>query len=148
MKIINLKDSNGFGLSDTIVAIVIMMLFTALIVSISYNIYLQSTFVKRNDSATNYIVELFEYANTLPIQNVTTNSLTSYVNNKDEKIEAIAYNEGNDPQPEQGYLMIINVTDVKTGTGGTVYIKQIDVTVKYRLSKNVKNVTMSTLINK
>lgn len=123
----DLKQNKGITLADTIIAITIFIIFTALVITISYNIYLQSNFIKRNSTATNYIVDLFEYAQGLNFDVVTGDNLKSYVDNKNYK----------------GYEIEIGVTEKKEG-----YIKQIDVTVTYKLGNKENSVSMSTLINK
>ena len=65
-----LKSNKGFALADTIIAIFVLVIFSTLVISISYNIYISSNFVKRNGQATNYIVEVFEYAKTLNFDDV------------------------------------------------------------------------------
>lgn len=131
----NLKQNKGVTLADAIIAITIFMIFTGLIITISYNIYLQSNFVKRNSSATNYIVDLFEYAQVLEFKDVTTEKLEEYINQK-EGISTL-------DNSSKGYKMKIFVKENKEG-----YIKQIDATVSYKIGKKEKSVTMSTLINK
>lgn len=131
----NLKQNKGVTLADAIIAITIFMIFTGLIITISYNIYLQSNFVKRNSSATNYIVDLFEYAQVLEFKDVTTEKLEEYINQK-EGISTLV-------NSSKGYKMKISVKENKEG-----YIKQIDATVSYKIGKKEKSVTMSTLINK
>ena len=74
----NLKSENGFTVTDAIIAIMVIVIFAGVISSISYNIYLQSSFIKRNNTATNYIVELFEYAKTIDLSDVTYANLSAY----------------------------------------------------------------------
>ena len=84
-----LKSNKGFALADTIIAIFVLVIFSTLVISISYNIYISSNFVKRNGQATNYIVEVFEYAKTLNFDDVNATNLVTYINTKGEKIQAI-----------------------------------------------------------
>lgn len=128
----NLKQNKGIGLADTIIAIAIFIIFTGLVVNISYNIYLQSNFVKRNSNATSYIVDLFEYAQTLAFDEITEQNLNVYINSKD-----IA----------TGYNFNIIVTKVPEDAEYE-YIKKIDATVTYNLGRKTKTLSMSTLINK
>lgn len=130
----DLKQNKGITLADTIIAITIFMIFTALVITISYNIYLQSNFIKRNSTATNYIVDLFEYAQSLNFDDVKIKNLEEYVESKSYK----------------GYEMQISIEtpkindeEIKEG-----YIKQIEVTVTYKLGNKENSVSMSTLINK
>ncbi len=139
----NLRQNKGIGLADAIIAVVILMVFTGIIVSISYNIYIGSNFIKRNEQATNYIVELFEYAQGLVYENLDSQVMIDYINNKYENAKAIQgeYIEGAEKQA--AYTIFINVTDEYPN-----YIKKIDITVMYKLGKKSKTVNMQTLIKK
>lgn len=139
----NLRQNKGIGLADAIIAVVILMIFTGIIVSISYNIYMGSNFIKRNEQATNYIVELFEYAQGLVYENLDSQVMIGYINNKYENAKAIQgeYIEGAEKQA--AYTIFINVTDEYPN-----YIKKIDITVMYKLGKKSKTVNMQTLIKK
>ena len=75
----NFKKEDGFTLTDGVVAVIIITLFSGIIMSISYNIYLQSNFIKRNDTATNYIVDLFEYAKSIEdFEDVNYSTLSAF----------------------------------------------------------------------
>ena len=141
----NLKQKKGIGLADALIAVAILMIFTGIIISVSYNIYLQSNFIKRNEQATNYIVEIFEYAQGLVYEDVSQENLLKYINEIKEynNVNAIEgpYVDGTDIQ--KGYTIFINVIDKYPN-----YIKQIDITIMYKLGKKIKTVNMSTLINK
>lgn len=139
----NLRQNKGIGLADAIIAVVILMIFTGIIVSISYNIYIGSNFIKRNEQATNYIVELFEYAQGLVYENLDSQVMIDYINNKYENAKAIQgeYIEGAEKQA--AYTIFINVTNEYPN-----YIKKIDITVMYKLGKKSKTVNMQTLIKK
>lgn len=139
----NLRQNKGIGLADAIIAVVILMIFTGIIVSISYNIYMGSNFIKRNEQATNYIVELFEYAQGLVYENLDSQVMIDYINNKYENAKAIQgeYIEGAEKQA--AYTIFVNVTDKYPN-----YIKKIDITVMYKLGKKSKTVNMQTLIKK
>jgi len=143
------KANNGFTLNDIIIAIFIFIIFSAIIASISYNIYINSNYVKRNSQATNYIVEVFEYAKSLSFEEVTVKSLFDYIDGKkDEKIEAKKekYMEES-KKSEKPYTMFINI-DETFKKEKAEFIKKIDVTVMYKLGTKTKTVSMSTLINK
>ena len=139
-----LKKDKGIGLTDAIIAIAIFIIFSGFIISISYNIYIQSNFIKRNDTATNYIVDLFEYAKIQNIEDVDFNKLSEYASIKFGNVVKTT-----DERPEQnsinkGYTIYIVVND----THGDNIIKQIDITVYYKLGNKIKDVSMSTLITK
>lgn len=139
----NLKQSNGVGLADALIAVVILMVFTGVIISVSYNIYLQSNFIKRNEQATNYIIEIFEYAQGLVFEDVNSQVMVNYINNKYENTKAIIGEYSDGTQKQAAYTIFINTTENYPG-----YIKELNVTVKYNLGKKTKTVNMKTLINK
>lgn len=138
-----IKQNKGIGLSDAIIAVVILMIFTGVIVSVAYNIYIQSHFIKRNEQATNYIVESFEYAQGILYEELNATKLVQYINDKYDIAEAISgkYTEGT--EISQGYTIFINVQDKYPG-----YIKKVEITVAYKLGGKNRTVNMSTLINK
>lgn len=139
----NIKQNKGIGLSDAIIAIAIFMIFTGIIVSISYNVYIQSNFVKRNEQATNYVVEVFEYAQSMVFENINSQNLVDYINNKYENAKAIEGIYSDDSESLGAYTIFINVSNKYPN-----YINQIDITVMYKLGRKNKTVSMSTLINK
>ena len=145
----NIKQNKGIGLADAIIAVVILMIFTGVIVSVSYNIYIQSHFIKRNEQATNYIVEIFEYAQGLIFEDpdsdndLNSGKLVQYINDKYENVNAISGEYTEPTEDLEGYTIFINVQDKYPD-----YIKQVDVTVVYKLGGKIKTVNMSTLINK
>ena len=143
----NLKKENGFALADTTIAIAIVVIFTGLIVSISYSIYLGSNFIKRNDRATNYIVELLEYAKTLEFDELDNNLLITYINSKnDDALKAESYTEN--PTKLAAFTMLIRVNDNFDDNDYNGLIKKVDVKVFYKLGNKQREVSMSTLINK
>ncbi|MGN1310954.1 MAG: hypothetical protein ACI4VP_04570 [Clostridia bacterium] len=145
-----LKSNKGFALADTIIAIFVLVIFSTLVISISYNIYISSNFVKRNGQATNYIVEVFEYAKTLNFDDVNATNLVTYINTKGEKIQAIEgiYSETADKLDSYSYTMFISMDEASIAEEQRSYIKKIDITVMYKLGTKTKTVSMSTLINK
>lgn len=146
----NIKQNKGIGLSDAIIAVVILMVFTGVIVSVSYNIYIQSHFIKRNEQATNYIVEIFEYAQGLILEDLNSEKLIQYVNNKYENVKTESGEYKEETEELKGYKIYINVYDVNSYDNSKEigYIKQVDITVVYKLGGKNRTVNMSTLINK
>lgn len=139
----NVKQNKGIGLADTIIAIGIFIIFTGVIISISYNIYIQSNFIKRNEQATNYIVEIFEYAQGILFEEVNSDKIIDYINNKYKSVKTIKGEYIDKDEKQKGYTIFINITDVNQN-----YIKKIDITVEYELGGKTKTVNMATLINK
>lgn len=139
----NLKQNKGIGLADAIIAIGIFIIFTGVIISISYNIYIQSNFIKRNEQATNYIIEVFEYAQSMVFEEVNSDKIIDYINNKYKNVKTIKGEYIDKNKKQTGYTIFVNITDVNVN-----YIKKIDITVEYELGGKTKTVNMATLINK
>lgn len=144
----NLKSNKGASLADVIIAVFVLVIFSTLVISISYNIYINSNFVKRNGQATSYIVDVFEYAKTLNFDTFTENDLVTHINAKGEDITAKAekYSETS-IKSNSPYTMFIWI-DEEALEGKEEFIKKIDITVMYKLGTKTKTVSMSTLINK
>ena len=146
-----LKNNNGIGLSDTIIAIGIFILFSGAIISISYNIYIQSNFIKRNDTATNYIVELLEFAKTKDVEEVSYDTLSGYIKAKYENSITLTSIKPNDKSIGKGYTMYIIVKDPHTENPDLYeenFVKEIETGVYYKLADKVKKVIMKTLVSK
>ena len=77
-----LKEQKGIAASDALIAVLILILFSGLIATISYNIYLSNTSIKRMSKATSYIVDMFEYIDKSDYDYVTEENLAEYFNNK------------------------------------------------------------------
>ena len=100
-------------------------------------------FIKRNEQATNYIVEIFEYAQGRIYEEINSEELVQYINNKYDIAKAIIGNYTEETEILDGYTIFINVQDKYPD-----YIKQVDITVVYKLGGKNRTVNMSTLINK
>lgn len=137
------KDNKGIGLTDAIIAVIILMIFAGVIISISYNIYLQSTFIKRNEQATSYISQIFEHAQNIKYEDLTQQNLEEYINEIDsDKLHVIASEEADKSTP---YSALLTVSEASEYEG---YISQIDISIIYKLGRKTKKLDMSTLIHK
>lgn len=79
-----LKKQKGILLSDTIVAILIVLIFTGILTSLIKNIVLQNAKIKMNSQHIDFATEVLEYVQKLPYENVTELNLITYMNNKNE----------------------------------------------------------------
>lgn len=137
------KDNKGIGLTDAIIAVIILMIFAGVIISISYNIYLQSTFIKRNEQATIYISQIFEHSQSILYEDLTQKELKDYINEMDsDKVQVIEDAEANRSTP---YSALLTVSEANGYEG---YITQIDISIIYKLGRKTKKLDMSTLIHK
>ena len=102
-----LKRENGLAGTDAIIAVLIITLFTGLIASISYNIFLSNSSIKRMSRANSFIIDAFEYVDRSYYDDVTKESLEVFFN-EDSKYNneaiALAYIEGEVPnKTEEDY---------------------------------------------
>lgn len=77
-----LKGQKGIVVSDAIIAILIILLFTGLIATLITNIVLESTKIKMNSQQMDFAIEILEYVENMPYESVTANNLIDYVNGK------------------------------------------------------------------
>lgn len=144
MEKVKLKNSNGFAASDALIAIIIITLFTGIIATLSYNIYLSNTSLKRMSKANNYIVDIFEYIDKLYYEDVNVENLLSYVNEKYNSTEVQAVNN-QDTLVQAPFKIIIKVQKYNEITGNEEkldLIKEITVTVKYKLGNREQSIEM------
>ena len=88
-----IKDKKGIGMTDTLVAVLIIALFTGVITTLLYNIYISNSSIKRMSQATEYITKVFEYSEKEYYDNVSKESLTSYFNTNFNLEDAYAEDE-------------------------------------------------------
>ncbi len=67
---IDLKSKKAFTTLDVTIALMIILLFTSLIASYSYTVYLSSAEAKRTATALNYAVDIFEHIGAESFSNV------------------------------------------------------------------------------
>ena len=86
-----LKSNKGITGADAVLGVALAILFSGIIATLSYNIYVTSSSLKRSSKALEYITSTFEYVATQYYDNVTEDNIKEYINNLDEKIST---NEG------------------------------------------------------
>lgn len=156
MKKIQLKGNKGFVASDALIAILIITLFSGLIASVSYNIYLANSNIKRMSIANNYIFEVFEYANKIYYDEVTQQNLTNYFNNKHyyleekvpkQKVQAKIRETSDEilDTPFKISLDIINYNETEGNADKLDLVKQIRMTVEYVIGNKKQRIEMTTI---
>lgn len=154
MTIKNLKKSNGFAASDALIAILIITLFTGIIASLLYNIYLSNASLKRMSKANGYIVDVFEYIDKAYYDEVSENDLILYFNNKyysNEDAEVVAEKDEDTLVEKYGdtpFKVIINLqnyNEIEGNTGKLDLVKEITMTVKYRLGNKDQEITIKRI---
>lgn len=127
----NFKNQNGFVAADSIIAILLITLFTGIIMTLSYNIYLTSAFIKRNSQATEYIVKIFEEIDKEYYDDLTVENLDSFIESLDIP---------------DGYEITPNIYNgIPSETFEEDLIKTVKIKIEYELGKTIKYVEMSKL---
>jgi len=156
MAIKKIKESKGFAASDALIAILIITLFTGIIASLLYNIYLSNASLKRMSKANGYIIDVFEYLDKIYYDEVSQNSLISYFNKKyyyeedgstpKEDAEVMAKdNETNINTPFKVIINIQNYNETEGNAGKLDLVKEITMTVKYKLGKKDQEITIKRI---
>lgn len=155
MKKERLKAQNGFAASDALIAILIIALFSGLIATISYNIFLSNSSIKRMSMATEYIVDLFEYIDKSYYDDVTKDNLVKYFNGKyyykedgvtpkeDAKVKLKEQNENIDT-PFKAEINIVKYNETEGNTDKLDIVQEITMTVTYNLANKEQKVEMTT----
>lgn len=147
MKAKFIKKQNGFVVSDAMLAMLILMMFTGIITSLIYNIVLTSKRIKINSQEIAYITEVFNYAEQISYSNVTADILISHVNAKSDTNKFVTAGKTT-AGLETPYKMTIEVEKYNETAGNTDkkdLLKTIKIKVECTLSKKTYSTEMSTL---
>lgn len=152
MKNNTLKQEKGFAGSDALIAVLIIALFSGLIATISYNIFLSNSAIKRMSKATEYIVEMFEYIDKTYYEEVTIENLKlnyTYLTEKtdseeivDENMQRLGILTGN---RDNNYEITIIIDKYHPEENSLDLVKQIKMRVKYKLGNKEQIVEMKRI---
>lgn len=143
-----LKEQNGFAASDALIAVLVITLFAGLIATISYNIYLSNSSIKRMSKATSYIVDVFEYVDKSYYDEVTKDSLISYFNEKyyqetKPEVKAKSIDETEEINtPFKVEIGVKNYNEQEENTDKLDLVKEVTMTVRYKLGNRDQEITM------
>ena len=152
-----IKEQKGFATSDALIAVLIIILFSGLIATISYNVYLSNSSIKRMSKATGYITNMFEYIDKEYYQNITVNGLEDYINNNQTVFNTtnnqinISSNNTQETAKTIGnnnpaFIMNIYIEYYNKTQGNTDkldLVKEITMTVNYKLGNKNQEITMT-----
>ncbi len=151
---INLKGKNGFTSIDLTISMLVVIVFVALMSSVSYNVYLASMEARRTATALNYAVDIFEHIGVLNFQEVTT-ALMEDFGDFEETSKTSETVEGS----INGYDITLTIQgygeDNYDGTNTTLdaytsgdYIKVITLTITFKVSsKTTESIEMQRIKN-
>lgn len=150
MKKTKFKQNNGFAASDALIAIIIITMFTGIISTISYNIYLSNASLKRMSKANNYIIDVFEYAEKMYYEDVNEETLTTYINKKykNEEVQAVNSEETEVQVPFKLVIQVQNYNEMTGNEGKLDLVKEITATIKYKLGNRDQIITMKKSKNR
>ena len=137
-----IKNQKGFTGADVTVAVLLITIFSAIIVTLYQNYILTSKQIERKSQATQYAVET--------IEEIKNNS-SQYFTEENANIErqVIADNEAID---DTGYSKTVTLEDYSTlGLKEDAlpgYVKKVNVIISYKLGKNTESVELNTIISK
>ena len=156
MKNIKLKEQKGFAASDALIAVIIIALFAGLIATISYNIYISNSSIKRMSMATSYIVDMFEYIDKTYYDDVTQENLVNYFNNKyyyqedksTKRNNAEVRMKLNNEEIETPFKAEIKIQKYNQTEGNTDkldLVQEITMTVTYKLGNKDQKIEMKKI---
>lgn len=150
MKKTKFKQNKGFAASDALIAIVIIAIFTGIISTIAYNIYLSNASLKRISSANNYIIDVFEYVDKMYYEDVNEENLTKYINEKykNEELQAVNNEETEVQAPFKIVIKVQNYNEMAGNEDKLDLVKEITATVKYKLGNREQIITMKKSKNR
>ena len=158
MTVKKLKKSNGFAASDGLIAILIITLFTGIITTIIYNIYLSNASIKRMSTATGYITNILENMDKAYYKDTTVEGVGAYIEANQELFDMqdnqinISSNDTTEQQKSMGsssnppYTININIEYYNKTQGNEDkldLVKKLTVTVSYKLGNKDQEITMS-----
>lgn len=133
-----LKSNKGITGADAVLGVALAILFSGIIATLSYNIYVTSTSLKRSSKALEYITSTFEYVATQYYDNVTEDNIKEYINNLDEKIST---NEG---KPYKAQVSVTKYNQIEGNTDKLDLVKEITMSVTYKLGDKDQTIEIKT----
>lgn len=161
-----LKQNKGIGGADALIAVVLIIMFAGLVATLSYNIYLSSTSIKRQSTATDYIINIFEYIDKLYYDEVNAENLKTYFETTENSEffntskNQIKIFEGVNETPtftigEKALAYTINITIDKYSEQADNasldlldLVMQVTVNVNYKLNNKEQNIEMTKIKNR
>lgn len=140
-----LKEKKGVVITDAIVAILIILLFTGIITTLITNIILESTKIKMNSQHVDFITEILEYVEQLSYENVTEKNLIDYINNKGEENVSADTTLDTLTTAYRIAIKVENYNETEGNTDKLDIIKIITVTLETDINGKEYSTTISSL---
>lgn len=141
-----LKNDRGIIVADALLAVVLMIIFLSIISTVSYSIYIASSFTKRNSKATDYGVKIIEWIDKMPYSEIDE-EIIDYINGIDSnKLQAKFEGESYDiDTPYKAIITIEKYNETEGNTDKKDIIKTITVEISYNLGEQTETVTFERL---
>ena len=134
-----LKSNKGITGADAVLGVALAILFSGIIATLSYNIYVTSSSLKRSSKALEYITSTFEYVATQYYDNVTEDNIKNYISTKlDGKI---SINEGT---PYKAQVSVTKYNQIEGNTDKLDLVKEITMSVTYKLGDKDQTIEIKT----
>lgn len=151
-----IRKENGFATSDALIAVLVIVLFSGLIATLTYNIYLANTSTKRISKANGYITDIFEYVDKSYYDDISIENIANYFNNK-------YYYQENTTTPREDAEVSMGKHEEELTTPFKILlkvenyypnpnapkeekldlVKEITITVKYKLGRREQEIEIS-----
>ena len=138
----NIRSQKGFAGADVTVAVLIVTIFSAIIVTLYQNYISKTKRIERKAEATQYAVET--------IEEIKQNSYDFFTEeNAPLERQTIIDNK---PINNTGYSKTVFLEDYSTlglrGDAEPGYVKKVNVRIEYKIGKNTESVELNTFISK
>lgn len=134
-----LKSNKGITGADAVLGVALAILFSGIIATLSYNIYVTSSSLKRSSKALEYITSTFEYVATQYYDNVTEDNIKNYISTKLDR--KISINEGT---PYKAQVSVTNYNQMEGNTDKLDLVKEITMSVTYKLGDKDQTIEIKT----
>ena len=131
----NFKNNKGFTSVELGMAIVVIIIFTIIMTSISYNVYLSQTEAKKTANAINLAVDIFEHIGALDYEEVTaSNDIFDIESFKNFDYQFVGSERG--LQIVRGDIGTYHIELSIEDYNGNNVIKIVSLTITYPVSRN------------
>ena len=140
-----LRKDNGIFLSDAVVAVLLVSLFSGIIVALITNTTYESTKIKLNSQQLRLVTEIFEYVDKVSYDQVTEQSLIQYVNNSYSGSSDIVQAGNSVDELTSSYKVRITVRQYGQEDGKMDLIKIVTVNIENTLANKEQTTEISRI---
>ena len=150
-----LKDNKGLAASDGLLALLIVTLFTGIIATLIFSIYVSNTSLKRMSIANSYLVDVLEYVDSLYYDELTVEKIQE--NPKYEALQELTGDDLEEPEEgtqrvwrlkgevEKGYILDIIMDKYAPEENTLDLVRKITVRVNYSIGNRNQNIEIVKL---